>query len=288
MLFILSITVFETGKKIIAGTASNRFGNQHHLRILQLPYRLTSIGLLLTFNFSFITFNSCGLDIEDPTPPTPPVWVQKSLPEEWPERGIDAHESGGIFLEWEPPLEDNIISYVIERAIWYDSKDSLGAFLGIGRIDMESSPHYEFIDTQASYRTDYYYRIYNEDSAGNLSEYSDSLFYYLLLQVSNQLMSPNGITIPLSTSRTLSWTYSLSVELERYCITVLSEINHLIIRENIMPGNYSGGRELWTIPDEIMLTPGRVYKWRIDTGAKYFDGRERAGSESHWATFFCE
>ena len=52
----------------------------------------------LTFSLSLLTIQ-CGLNIEDSTPPSPPVWVQKSLPEEWPEPGIDAHESGGIFLE---------------------------------------------------------------------------------------------------------------------------------------------------------------------------------------------
>jgi len=264
-------------------TASHQ--NYPRASFLSLTFRLSDFALLLAFYFALFNIQSCGLDIENPTPPSPPIWVQKSLPEEWPERGIDAHESGGIYLEWEPPLEKDIISYDVQRAVWHDSQDSLGAFVNVARIDMEATPQCEFIDTQVTYRTNYFYRLYKENSAGNISEYSDSVLYYLLLPVSNQLMSPNGITTPLNKNRTLSWTYSLSVEMESYNITILSANNDLLIRENLMPSNYSGGREDWAIPYEIILNSGHTYKWRVECGARYIDGIENAGSESHWATF---
>jgi hypothetical protein len=85
------------------------------------------LQLILFFQISFLFFQ-CGLDVEDPTPPPPPIWVQKSLPKEWPERGIDAHESGGISLEWESNFSEEIVAYNIYRATWYELNDSLGEY----------------------------------------------------------------------------------------------------------------------------------------------------------------
>ena len=102
-----------------------------------MNFRSSTFRLLLSL--IFFNFISCGLDIEDPTPPSTPVWVQKSLPEIWPERGIDAHESGGIFLEWEPNPEDDIEAYSIFRAERFEEDDSLGKYELLTVIPIETN-----------------------------------------------------------------------------------------------------------------------------------------------------
>jgi hypothetical protein len=239
---------------------------------------------LLIFNSSFLIF-ACGLDIEDPTPPSPPVWVSKSLPEEWPERGIDADESEGINLEWNPNLEDNISFYLIFRAEYFEVNDSVGEFDFLSRIEMESSSNLEYIDVDATQRLKYFYRLQAEDLSDNRSAYSDSIGYTLLPQISANQMIPNGLSEVPSYNRRLTWYYANNIEMENYCITILTLEGDFLLRKILNPGNYVNGYETWFIPDSIILESNRVYKWRIDTGAKYYAGIESAGSESPWATF---
>ena len=234
-------------------------------------------------HFSLLIFN-CGFDVEDPTPPSPPVWVQKSLPEEWPERGIDAHESGGIYLEWEQNPEADVFAYNVYRATWYDVIDSLGEYDLIKRLETDKVRWSEYIDREINLRIKYVYKLKAENVAGNLSQYSDSLHYSLLPNIRYELMVPNGLTDPLPNVG-LCWGYTTTIEMEDYCITVLNAENEVIVRSIVAPGNYTGGLEFWDIPDDLIFNDGETYKWRIDTGAKYIDNRETAGSESPWATF---
>ncbi len=245
-------------------------------------FRLSTFGLLLTFNFAFL-ISACGLDVEDPTPPSPPVWVQKSLPEEWPERGIDAHESGGIYLEWEPNPDIN--TYIIFRSHYYEVSDSLGEYEELIRIENDFTTPMKYLDSEVTIGTDYYYKIKSMDISKNLSAYSDSLGYSLSPALSINTMSPNGASATLNINRSLSWNYSISLELENYCLTLLSQDNNLILRVVLSPTNYVDGPESFQIPDSIRLEPLQAYKWRIDTGAKYSNEIETAGSESQWATF---
>jgi hypothetical protein len=240
---------------------------------------------LLTFNLSLLTIQSCGLDIEDPTPPSPPQWVQKSLPEEWPERGIDAHESGGIFLEWEDDINDDIIAYKIYRATQYEINDSLSAYSLICRIETESSPRAEYRDETADLMRKYFYKIKAEDVSGNLSEFSDSVSFTILSPIELSRMTPNGITMELNIDRSLSWYYVTSTEMEDYILSIITLGKEPIIRTSFQPGNYVGGREYWHIPSDIKFQNGRVYQWRIDTGADYRNGIEKRASESPWAVF---
>jgi hypothetical protein len=240
---------------------------------------------LLTFNLSLIIVQSCGLDIEDPTPPAPPVWVQKSLPEEWPERGIDAHESGGIFLEWEPNPEDNIIAYLIYRAEYFDEIESLGGYERIHRLVMVSNNALEYVDTGLKMGIKYFYKLKADDLSDNRSSYSDSSMFYLLPAISDKRMAPNGVSDSLSPARLLNWSYASQIDIEDYCLTILSQNDDFIIRVILNPGNYISGSESWQIPDSIDLQLNQIYKWRIDTGGKYLNDLETAGSESRWATF---
>ena len=239
--------------------------------------------LFLTFNYSLLTFQSCGLDVEDPTPPLPPQWVQKSLPEEWPERGIDAHESGGIFLEWERNSEDNIAAYLIYRAEYFEEMDSLGEYELHSRL--EANNGLDYIDPVCELRAKYFYKLRAEDVANNISAYSDSLAYLLLPPISRNLMTPISLLDSLSRGGSLNWRYSYSIEMEDYCLTLLTGTGNFVIRKIFSPGNYVNDTESWIIPTSLILDPGQVYRWRIDTGARYVAGMETAASESPWATF---
>ena len=246
-------------------------------------FRLLTLGLLLTF--SLLTFNSCGLDVEDPIPPSPPVWVQKSLPEEWPERGIDAHESRAIFLEWKPDAVGNIEAYKIYRATYYGEKDSVGDFELITIIDAGLDPSLVYYDSQVLIRTKYYYKLKAQDNVGRLSSYSDSIHFKTLPQISNDMMSPNGYNMTLGDTRELSWQYNHTFEMEDYVLTILTHDNDLVSRVTFSPNNYTGGSESWTIPETVLLKPDQVYKWRIDIGAMYVNDIESSASESNWAIF---
>ena len=233
-----------------------------------------------------VFFVACpGVDVEDATPPSKPEWIQKSLPEEWPERGIDAHESGGIFLEWEPNLGEDIARYFIYRAIWFELADSLGEFELLTRLDTEVLRETSFLDEQIIVNQKYYYKLMAEDNSGNLSEYSDETSYSLLYNISAELLLPNGQNEPLPMNRNLQWGNYYYSDLEDYCLTILTLDNALIIRLILQPTNYTGELEHWRIPDTVNLISGSVYKWRIDMGADYVDGRESLGSESSWASF---
>jgi hypothetical protein len=239
---------------------------------------------LLTFNFALL-ISACGLDIEDPTPPSPPVWIQKSLPEEWPERGIDAHESGGIYLEWEQNQNEDIVAYLVYRAENFQENDSLGDYELLIRLDSESGTTFEYLDRSVSPRIDYYYKLKSEDPSDNQSTFSDSLRYSLLPSLPASMMTPNGSRDKLSITRQLSWNYNYHIEMEDYCLTILGQNDEYIIRTVFSPTSYTYDDEVWYIPESVDLEVDQVYKWRIDTGAKYVNDYETAGSESPWATF---
>jgi hypothetical protein len=229
----------------------------------------------------------CGLDVEHPTPPASPQWVEKSLPEEWPERGIDAHESRGIYLQWEPNSEEEIDAYIIYRAIGFDELDSLGEYSLLARLESESSFPTEMRDPNARVGTRYYYKLKAEDGTGNKSDFSEAASYMLMNEVALSGMYPNGKSTGLASDRELSWVYNYNNEIEDYIVTIVTDELELVYRAAFQPGNYTGSSgEEWTIPDSVLLTIGNVYLWRIDTGANYYEELEITGSESKWASFF--
>jgi hypothetical protein len=253
---------------------------------LPSTFRLSTFGLLFTFNFPLLIFNSCGLDIEDSTPPSKPQWVQKSLPEEWPERGIDAHESVGIFLEWEPnPVQENVTFYLLHRAEYFVLEDSLGDFELLSTLMLKSSSASEYVDRSTMVNTRYHYVLIAKDASENQSTPSDTLGYMRITAINSAWMLPNGLSVALPPDRKLQWRYVYDVAMENYTMTILSADNGLILRRELTPGNYIGGTEYFTIPDTIVLSSGSSYKWRVDMGARYAEGRETIGSESSWVTF---
>ncbi len=256
----------------------------HAIDIKSTRSRFLVLSLLI-FSFAFLTIE-CGFDVEDPTPPDPPVWVKKSLPEEWPERGIDAHESGGIYLEWEPNPEESITSYLIFGARYYQGNDSLGDYAIVGIINLEENVRNNFLHSDAATQIKYYYKLKAEDSAQNLSVFSDSIAYTLLRSIDHGTMSPNGNADTLNASRYLSWKYTYDIEMENYILTILTQNDSLVVRAMLSPTDYSNGIESWCIPEVVVLNSNKIYKWRIDVGAQYGNNYEASGSESSWATFF--
>jgi hypothetical protein len=250
-----------------------------------VTHHFSLVTSILIFQFSIFNFQSCGLDVEDPTPPSPPVWVQKSLPEEWPERGIDAHESGGISLEWVSNAEEDISAYHIYRAQLSTMNDSLGEFESIYRLQKEPALSQHYRDSQVLLRTYYYYKLKAEDNSGFESAYSDSISYSLLQPLSFGHLSPNGLTDSLNSDRQLTWRYWLNIEMEDYCLTVITDDHTVLLRQILFPGDYTGRTEKFSIPNSIQLVPSQIYKWRIDVQARYIQGLETSGSESQWATF---
>ena len=265
---------------------NNRVSSQHPNVQTSKPIiqRHSLIAILVMLALP-VLISQCGLDIEDPTPPSAPRWVQKSFLEVWPERGIDAHESGGIYMEWLPNPEDNVVAYYIYRAEYYTLGDSLGDFEQLSRFDMESINALEFIDSDAKLQQKYFYTIRASDNSKNMSVFSDTITYMSLIQVPLGLMSPNGTHDILPNTRELRWSYNYLFETENYCLTILSQNDELILRSSFFPTNYSGWTESWHIPDEIYFESGNIYKWRIDGIGSYDDNIETAGSESEWASF---
>ena len=73
--------------------------------------------------------------------------------------------------------------------------------------------------------------------------------------------------------------------MEDYCITILESNGNSVYRRLFSPGNYVSGIESQEIPASTTFESGKVYKWRIDTGARYINGLETFASESAWANF---
>jgi hypothetical protein len=245
-------------------------------------FRLLTLGLFLSLSISTI---QCGLDVEDPNIPLPPHWVEKSFPEEWPERGIDAHESNSIYLEWEQYPDFDIITYFIYRATYFARNDSLGEFELIFRFEANFESTLEYIDVDASIGVTYHYKIAAENISGVKSALSNSAVYSILPPLDINRMTPNGISDTLYTSRVLHWSYDYHIEMENYCITILTNTNQIVWRSLINPVNYTSNSESVCIPDTISLESNWIYRWRIDIGANYEKGIETSGAESPWATF---
>jgi hypothetical protein len=247
--------------------------------------RFTSYLFLLVFYLTIISFLisclTCGVNVEDPTPPSKPQWIEKSDLDAWPERGIDAHESVGIYLEWGFAPDEDIMAYNLYRATWFDAQDSLGDYSLITRMETESLLKHEYIDRQVSTGSKYFYKLNAEDASNNISEYSDSTYYTLATQISSEYLTPNGRTVTLGSDRTLTWVAIIQIDLKDFYLTLLSDENELMTRIFRAPTNYTGLKEKYVIPDSIALVPGTVYQWRIDIET----ADEYSSSESPWAPF---
>ena len=246
-------------------------------------HRTIYIQLLLNLNFALLT-TQCGFDVEDSIPPSPPQWVLKSLPEDWPERGIDAHESGGINLEWRINGSDEVVSSCIYRAEYDALIDTLSDYILVKNLEVENLENFSFVDQNIVIGKKYYYKLCSIDIANNRSIFSDSIQYKSTPKVDRSTLSPNSTITALTKTRGLSWNSYYHMEMVNYIITVIKPPSRIVVRSLFHPASYIG-RETWTIPDSVALDSGQVYLWRVDTGAEYINDVETAGSESSWASF---
>ncbi len=258
--------------------------NTHRCIGVLSTFRPLILRLLFIFNFSFLIIN-CGLDVEDATSPSAPVWVQKSLPEEWPERGVDAHETGGIILEWEGNESQDLVAYLIYRATCFEVPDSIGEFALQVRLKTNELVTFEYLDVGQSNGIGYAYVIHAEDVSGNVSDRSDTVSYTLISAVDALTMRPNGQLTHLGEDRLLRWEYIINIEMEDYHLTILDDELRVLSRVRLLPSSYVGYYESYYIPVTVSLRRGAIHHWRIDTAAKYINGRESVGSESRWASF---
>lgn len=132
----------------------------------------------LALIFGAIFMLGCPDPVEDPDPPAPPIWVEKSQPESWRERGIDAESRNRIILMWYPNNETDLAGYKVYRA---DTTIENG-FKERFRIELIQNVGADtvFYDDSVFNYVDYYYFIRAFDNAGNKSDNSDTLTYQLL------------------------------------------------------------------------------------------------------------
>jgi hypothetical protein len=245
------------------------------------------VSILIIFVFISINLiHSCGVDIEDPIPPSQPSWFEKSLPEEWPERGIDAIESGHIYIEWVPNQQNEIIEkYQIFRAEYSELDEVFGEYELLHEIDAHHSLKTEYIDLTTIHNIFYSYKLIAVNDVGDKSKASVSVIYKRLRSLSIEYMLPNSMNVSLGSNRQLKWRNVNYDMMERYTLSITSRANMLLFRQEIGVGNYTGNTEYFYIPDSVVFSPGEIYKWRVDMSALYIDSRETAGSESLWAYF---
>lgn len=190
-----------------------------------------------------------------------------------------------MFLKWEPHLNENIVAYVLFVAQYYQINDSLGEYGILKRTAFESMNRHTYIYSEVDTRSKYYYKIKAEDTPGNLGAFPDSTGYTLLPGLRPDLMNLNGITDTLHSKRQLHLNFPYEIDLEDYCLTIHSQSQESVTRSQWNPMNYIIGGEFWSIPDSLILTPNQIYKWHLDTGAGYMNGKESIGSESSWAIY---
>lgn len=134
----------------------------------------------------FLLLFACPNPVEDPNPPSKPIWVEKSLPDDPIELGIDAdHTSGNrIVLMWHPNTDDDLSAYHIYRGevVMNSNNISTTVYEKIASIDPSQQFGVDTIyydDNLTTYKN-YYYYIEAEDLAENRSIPSDSITYKLL------------------------------------------------------------------------------------------------------------
>ena len=238
--------------------------------------------------------------MEDAFPPDFPVWVEKSEATTWPEKDIDATETGDILLQWILSDEDDIAKYLIFRGVLNDSSLEID-FEKIDIIDLNNpfeSPD-QYLDESAVVNQRYYYYLLAEDSGENLSDPSDTLDYMLLPSVYPSVMIPSSLNDIVSATPDLTWSYNYGTAMEDYVITLLDyDSKEFIVRDWFQPGNYVGSGEDWTFTPYWRVVNGdstwmellsmHRYQWRIDQHADYEGNIEKTGSESAWAYFTVE
>jgi hypothetical protein len=254
--------------------------------------------LLLMFVLMTLFFSWGCEDIENPTMPGRPVMVPKSLPWEYKEKGIDADDKvTGIFVEWYRNPEPEMEGYIVYRAA--DTSESRE--LTFVRADTvfayplnPTLSDTEYVDTDVTFGTMYYYYIRALDISENKSIPSDTVRYTLTPRPGECLpdMSEQAQVKP-----EFSWKYSNDFQygINYYYIRV----ENLTTRESVwfygVPRlDYTGQGQIVKYDidgnaTEPALSSAYTYRWKVDAiGRQDSEGYEIEGSESRWITFQVE
>jgi hypothetical protein len=128
----------------------------------------------------FIFLISCS---EELIHPSPPVWAEKSRPEDLDERGIDAHninliypDNNSIKLTWHPNLTEDIWKYHLYRTDVMDEENNPIDFSNILTTENDTL----FYDDEVDRYVEYYYYLKAENFDGINSAPSDTISYELL------------------------------------------------------------------------------------------------------------
>ncbi len=253
-----------------------------------------------------IAILGCTQVREDPDPPSPPHWVEKSPPEALVEAGIDAISSGSpaILLMWNANSEPDLAGYIIYRA---DTTAS-HPFQPIAEIDLIQTWESDtsFIDEMLHPYVDYYYYLTARDHAGNESAPSDTIQYRLMQAC--QPLSPVDQTLNVD-ALTFSWIDPLGAHTytQEYVLRVeaLAPEPHTVWLARFYQRWYTeqttgdpiqfdwfSASEQW--PDwvnvclslEDDLSPG-LYRWKIKNISEVDNttGLDECSGESEWVFF---
>lgn len=266
---------------------------------LRIEYRLISVSCIAVFMVS----GSC-LDVpEDPEPPVRPEWVQKSLPESFDERGIDADNTGKerIVLMWYQNQEEDLAGYEIYRAD--TSSDNTFKKIRFRDIFQVQGVDTMMFDDSVSNHVDYFYCIKARDISGNLSISSDTISYRLIN--APECISPVNSTVEaglafewmdLASNYEFSTEYVIRLENMSLGQTVWTArfTNIWYGYENNNPVSFQFFNCSDQQPDNLIscntnlsrLVPG-VYRWKIKAISEVDNSTnlDEASGESEWAYF---
>jgi hypothetical protein len=251
-----------------------------HYSPLISSFRKTILALIL------FSIGNCGIDVEDAEAPEAPLWVKKSAPIDWPERGIDAHEGGQIFLQWNASRDEDVGEYLLYRSLSDSKKDTLKHTALIANIESNSMEIYSYLDNEINELDYYAYWLIALNDAGNRSMNSDTLYYSVMPSIYYDTMIPNSLSLPVIPPIQFSWNpgYWVEMLIQDFTITIIREDGVMIIRERFAPSNYVSHVETWVLPNTFDLEPS-LYHWRIDVASDYHGDVEAQGGESEWAAF---
>lgn len=244
----------------------------------------------ILFTFIIVLFIGCGESIEDPDAPSAPVWVEKSDPTDPIAHGIRPyHDGNGIVLEWHPNLEDDISGYKLYKTeADIDNKFILA--VDINAFSLSGADTF-FVDDSVKFNVNYYYYLKAYDQAGNKSNPSDTIQYFLIDKV-----EPRKPTGTLNSQPTLfEWNDFSNLQPE--CVIWLENFethNVIWISRFTTPNygdfsqskifNFDGSAEPGT------LASGQWYRWCIKAIVQVdpYTNIDISGSVSDWAFFIIE
>ena len=257
---------------------------------------------LYLFLLSFFVIAFQCTDVENPNPPEIPKIVDKSVPEKFTEKGIDAiEETNAIIIQWEANSEKDLEGYYIYRAANTinsnsdELKYSKTATISVNYVNPIATAT-EYIDYNVSIKIQYFYYIRAFNQSGNVSDASDTISYKLAAKPT--LYCPQGIICPedgstASQTPTFSFKYSPDIDFGiSYFIIKVADINGDSLWCYGFPREgYDGSTQKIIFNKDgsslvDTLTSGGQYQWKIDaitpTG---YNTPEIEGAESAWVQF---